>query len=513
FLGCYGHPVLRTPNIDSIAARGTAFDRFHVASPVCMPNRSSLMTGRMPSLHGVRSNGIPLSMDAVTFVELLRDAGYRTALIGKSHLQNFTPHAPVIKRPPPRPGFHEPSPPLRQAVRNDLHEPQYEQETPEYWMRDGASVRTPFYGFEHVTLVRAHGDEPGGDYDRWLDARDPNARKLLGPKNSLPHDYVCPQAFRTAIPEELYATAFLGERACAWLDEADPNAPFFLMVSFPDPHHPFDAPEPWSRLHHPDEVDLPMHRTKDLERRPWWHKASLEGKPQLTRPDMVAHRAKGSRVPEQTDEQLRHLIANYYGMISLIDHNVGRIFNALADYGLAEDTIVIYTTDHGDWLGDHGLILKGPMMYEGLLRVGMIFKGPGVPAGKVVADPVATTDLAATFCDYCGVDAGRDLHGRSLRRVMAGEETRDYAYNEWKLHPSRTGLALDLRCVRTRDAKLTLERSSGAGELYRLADDPHEMDNLFGNPDYATLQKELTDMIRARPDDVASVLPEPIGMA
>ena len=90
FLGCYGHPVLRTPNIDSIARRGTAFDRFYVASPVCQPNRASLMTGRMPSVHDVRSNGIPLSMEAVTFVDLLRDAGYRTALVGKSHLQNFT---------------------------------------------------------------------------------------------------------------------------------------------------------------------------------------------------------------------------------------------------------------------------------------------------------------------------------------------------------------------------------------------------------------------------------------
>src|SRR5688500_2462800 len=109
FLGCYGHPVLRTPHIDSIAARGTAFDRFYVASPVCMPNRSSLMTMRMPSVHGVRSNGIPLSMNAVTFVDLLRDAGYRTALIGKSHLQNFTSWAPIIKRPPPRAGYHEPS--------------------------------------------------------------------------------------------------------------------------------------------------------------------------------------------------------------------------------------------------------------------------------------------------------------------------------------------------------------------------------------------------------------------
>ena len=94
YLGCYGHPVVKTPNIDSIAARGVAFDEFYVASPVCMPNRATLMTGRMPSVHGVRSNGIPLSRDAVTFVDLLRAAGYDTALIGKSHLQNFTGRPP-----------------------------------------------------------------------------------------------------------------------------------------------------------------------------------------------------------------------------------------------------------------------------------------------------------------------------------------------------------------------------------------------------------------------------------
>ena len=147
-----------------------------------MPNRASLMTGRMPSVHGVRSNGIPLSMNSVTFVDLLRDAGYRTALIGKSHLQNFTSWPPIVKRPPPREGYREPSGDLTQALRNDLGGPSYEQETPEYWNAKDAQVQTPFYGFDHVTLVRAHGDEPGGDYDRWLAERDPKAKALLGPE-------------------------------------------------------------------------------------------------------------------------------------------------------------------------------------------------------------------------------------------------------------------------------------------------------------------------------------------
>ena len=95
YLGCYGHPVLKTPHIDSIAARGVSFDRFYVATPVCMPNRSTLMTGRMPSVHGVRHNGIPLSLRATTFVELMRQAGYRTAMVGKSHLQNMWDKPPL----------------------------------------------------------------------------------------------------------------------------------------------------------------------------------------------------------------------------------------------------------------------------------------------------------------------------------------------------------------------------------------------------------------------------------
>ena len=104
YLGCYGHPVLKTPNIDSIAARGTRFERFYVATPVCMPNRATLMTGRMPSVHGVRSNGTPLPLQSNTFVDALRAAGYATALVGKSHLQNFSDFPAILKRPPARAG-------------------------------------------------------------------------------------------------------------------------------------------------------------------------------------------------------------------------------------------------------------------------------------------------------------------------------------------------------------------------------------------------------------------------
>jgi arylsulfatase A-like enzyme len=266
-------------------------------------------------------------------------------------------------------------------------------------------------------------------------------------------------------------------------------------------------------MHDPDDVDLPAHRTLDYERRPWWHKASMEGKP-IIQEDLRRIREEYSRIPQQTDRQLRELIANYYGMISLIDHNVGRTLIALQELGLAEDTLVLYTTDHGDWLGDHGLILKGPMMYEGLLRIGLIARGPGVPKGKVVADPVSTLDVPATMLDYAGVAPVADWHSRSLRGLIERDrESRDFAFHEWDLSASRCGVELKLRTVRTRTHKLTVEQSTGAGELYDLVNDPAEMDNRFDDPGYAKVRNELEAMIAARPDDARRERQPAVGMA
>ena len=266
-------------------------------------------------------------------------------------------------------------------------------------------------------------------------------------------------------------------------------------------------------MHHPDEVDLLPHREKDLDRRPWWHRASLEGVPQIAEA-FSNIRQRYSRVPDQTDEQLREIIANYYGMISLIDHNVGRITKALHQNGLDENTVVIFTTDHGDWLGDHGLLLKGPMMYEGLIRVGCLVQGPGIPAGKVVDDPVSTLDIPATILDFCDVSAAMEMHSRTLRPLIVGEgKGRDFALNEWAVNASRCGVALDLRMARTRTHKMTVEMESGAGELYNLVDDPHEMDNLFDDNGARRVRGELLDMIRSRPADEMEPRPTPVGMA
>ena len=490
FLGCYGHPILRTPHIDSIAAQGTAFDRFYVASPVCMPNRASLMTGRMPSVHGVRCNGIPLSVNSVTFVESLRDAGYRTALIGKSHLQNFTGWPPVAKRAPARPGYREPSAELREAVRMGLDQPVYEQETPEFWAHEHASVTTPFYGFDHVTLVRAHGDDAGGDYDRWLYERDPQAKRLLGPKNSLPHDYICPQAYRTAIPEELCATSFLGERAAAFLEAAE--EPFFLMVSFPDPHHPFDPPGKYWDMYAPSDFAVPEAYLRNDWRPPHHVRAILEerdaGKANLAGMSTIA-------VSSREAQEARALTC---GMIACIDDAIGRVLGALDRSGKRQDTVLIFTSDHGDHLGDHRLLLKGAEQYQSITRVPFIWSDPQVrtPARRTNA-LASTIDIPATVLDHARIEPFSGMQGRSVIPALAGGKGRDCVFIQYDHQVSNAASGVPPRVHTLIDGRYRLSLFDGTqwGELYDLVDDPGEFENLWSEPAHAATRARLVEQL------------------
>ncbi len=492
---CFGFEGrhVKTPHLDEMARCGTRFSACITPNVICQPARASILTGLLPLTHGVWDNGVDLQEEigGAGFAGQFSKAGYQTGFIGKAHFSTFHTFKPT-GRPECRSSTHEYS--------EDWH--------------------GPYMGFEYVELVvgghNIHLPQPppsGQHYERWFyaDGRGDDRLKLY--QTHLPPDVGAAQTWHSALPPAWHNSTWVGDRTMAFL-ERHQNEPFCLWASFPDPHHPFDAPEPWSRLHHPDEIDLPPHRARDLERRPWWHRAALESVPQLAQENLRRFRERYSRTPMQTDEQLRHLIANYYGMIALIDHHVGRILIKLDELGLSEKTLVVFTVDHGDWLGDHGLILKGPMHYEGLLRVGCICKGPNIPRGKVVDDPVATIDLPTTFYDYCGVPAAGPVHGRSLRPLIAHETaSRDFAYNEWNLHPSRCGVGLRLRTVRTKTHKLTLELDSGAGEMYDLVNDPYELDNIYDVASDKGERKELEDMLRSRPDDVREPLPEPVGMA
>ena len=224
-------------------------------------------------------------------------------------------------------------------------------------------------------------------------------------------------------------------------------------------------------------------------------------------------RAKHSRTPVLSDEQLREVIANYYGMISLADHNIGRILIELHRLGLEENTLVVIASDHGDWLGDHGLLLKGPIPYDGLLRVVCMMRGPELPKGAVCDQPVSSLDFPATFLEMAGVARPESWHSRSLLGVARGEETRDFAYSEWDLSDSRCGVPLELRTVRTARDKLTIEAISGAAEMYDLLADPQETTNIADDPAHAERRRELMAMIAARPDDARRERLPSVGMA
>ncbi|MEX2381968.1 MAG: sulfatase-like hydrolase/transferase [Opitutales bacterium] len=494
---CFGFEgrAVKTPHLDQLAAEGVVFSACITPNPICQPARASILTGLLPRTHGVSDNGIDLDpeLGARGFAGSLSAGGYNTALIGKAHFA--TSHTFEATG----------TPECRESM------PDYDE-----------SWNGPYMGFDYVELVvEGHNchlplSPPNGQhYERWFfaDGRG-DEKNALYEANVGPDTKGAPQTWHSGLPVVWHNSTWVGDRTIAYLNErVDDEEPFCVWASFPDPHHPFDCPVPWSLLHRPEDVDLPQHRTLDLDRRPWWHRAALEGKPQI-REDLAEFREKFSRTPEVSDEQLREVIANYYGMVSLIDHNVGRILAELNRLGLDENTIVIYSADHGDWLGDHGLLLKGPMPYDGLLRVGCIIKGPNVPVGKRVEEPVSALDLAATMLDFANVEPLMPMHSESLKPLIESDTAvREFAFCEWDLRPSRTGHDLQLRTVRTKAHKLTVELISGVGELYDLVNDPDEMNNVFEDPAYQEVRSRLEAMIAARPDDALPELLPQVGMA
>ncbi len=477
---CYGFRgrKIQTPHLDMLAKEGTSLENVITPCPVCQPSRASILTGLLPRTHGVHDNGIDLDPETAEkgFAGMLSQAGYDTAIIGKAHFSTY----------------------FTFEYTGTVESVSGSRDVEPGW-------RGPYMGFDHAELVHiGHNwwlpeQPPGGlAYEEWYygDGRGEYKNKLLWESNRDHKD--APQTWSSRIPVAYHNSTWIADRAIAYI-KAHKEHPFCLWVSFPDPHHPFDAPEPWASLHRPEDVDLPPHRTCDFAKRPWWYKASMESDIPDEHQEM---RAKYSRFPSYTDEQLREIIANYYGQISLIDHSVGRIITELESQGLADNTYIVYTSDHGEWLGDHGLMLKGPILLEGVLNVGAIVKGPDVPAGKVSHEPLSTVDLGATFLDWAGVAGMEDSHSRSMRGVISGDETRESAMCEWELLPGRVGVGMSQRTVRTKDAKLTVELQSGAGEMFDLANDPYELNNLFDNAEYADMQKKLMEMLMARPDDI-----------
>jgi arylsulfatase len=452
-LGCYGNPDLNTPHIDALAACGTRFTRAFVSNPLCMPTRATLFTGMYPKAHGVRENGIALSQDLPLLPELLRQNGYRTASIGKLHLVPYS-----IKR-------------TRPASPDEIYE------TPEYWAEHN-DMPVPYYGFESVYLTAGHGPYTFGHYRHEIGAE---AHRLLDIGHALRPPTGVRESWKSAIPAELHYNTVIADKTIAWLEARAKDSPFFLWCSFPDPHHPYMPPAPYCDQYDPASVTFnPARRVGELDDLPAYFRASHEGR--LTTGGLEG----GAQI---SDHDYREIFAHTYGMISMIDDQVGRIMAALDRLGLRDETIVVFMSDHADLLGDHWLINKGPFLYESLMRVPMIWCVPGAVQGAVEHRFVSAVDFSPTLLDAAGIPLPEGVQGQSylpgLMRTGAAGRHRLYIEYDCSYLPDR------LRHLRTDDWAITFYASGRHGLLFNLKDDPRELVNRWGDPHVQGVKHDL----------------------
>ena len=487
-LGCYGARILRTPNIDRLAASGILFDKAYVSSPVCMPNRASLITGRMPSLHGVRHNGLNLPLDTVTVGDVLRTEGWVTALVGKAHFQCIARNESAIRARRGRSSNR-----LVPEARHPDHR-RYDQEASETWRTDPRhDLQYPYYGFNSVELTVEHGDQVEGHYSRWLAERHPDPDALRGPGNALPGESrAAPQAWRTAVPEELYSTRYIQERTIMRLKEYARNrdTPFFLWASFSDPHHPFTPPGRYWNLYHPDAVELPdsfVHAGK-----PDWSVKLMR-----IRRDGLAQ-LSGTAAVAVDEAELRAAIALTYGMIAMVDDAVGSILAALRGFGLEEDTIVIFVSDHGDLMGEFGLLFKGPYHYQALIRTPLIWADGRSLGARRHPGYVSTIDIAASMLQSAGVVPFNGMQGRPF--VDDGGEpvaARDCALIEDEVQTLLPGFMVRgrVRTLLANDWRVSVYDGVDQGELCNLEDDPNETENRWNDPSSQGMQRDMLERL------------------
>lgn len=464
-LGCYGNTKIHTPNIDRLALTGSAFDNHYVQNPVCSPSRCSILTGRYPKNHGTRDNGIPLRDAEITFPEVLRKNGYLTAAIGKMHFT--TVFSPKINEeddwPEDKYGF-------------DIVHTTCDNKTGEYldWLQ---SVSQKDY-----EIVKAQGERKMKE-----DGASAADKDLSGP----------PQVYLSELNPAYHQSSWIADQTIRVIENAKEDQPFFVLCSFVDPHHPFDPPVPYSHMYDPDLLEPPIVKEGELSDKP---------------PHFYRHQTGHGFSNEKYDyrklsaHEWGEVKAAYYGMISLIDDNIGRVLKALKEKGLEEDTLILFTNDHGELLGDHGLLFKGPFMYDCLIKAPMILRWPGrIPSGARFKQITEHVDIMPTILDYAGIQVPYGVQGMSMAPILRGDRGagRSYALTEFNCFD----WGLNLKTLTGNDYKLTYYAGERFGELYDRNKDPEEFINLWENPEYAPIRCELTKQLLDRIIETEDTLP------
>ncbi|MEQ7004860.1 sulfatase-like hydrolase/transferase [Actinopolymorpha sp. B17G11] len=452
-LRAYGNDQIDTPNLDRLAAAGVLFENCYVQNPVCGPSRASLMTGRYVHAHGLWANGVAPPEHERMFTNDLADAGYDCGLVGKFHLA---------------------------ACAGGRTEPRRD---------DGFRV-----------FRWAHDPYPGSSenaYHRWLRAFRPDLYDAAVDPGS-------PVTFDT-MPTEAHYSHWIGDETISFLrSDRLRDRPFCFVANFFDPHHGFGAPKEYTDRYDPQALSRPVTTPDELAGKP----------PIFTEASAKSYGGHAKGYVEYTEDELQETKAAYYAMVSLVDAEVGRILATLDEEGLAENTLVIFTSDHGEMLGDHQLMLKGPMMYDCAVRVPLLMRWTGVlPAGVRRSELVQWIDLGATVLDAAGLPPLPRGQGASLLDLARGEEDawqRDWALSEYRDSGHPYDPAVHTTMLRHDRWKLVVHHGEPAtarartGELYDLVADPHELTNLWDDPERApvrlALQEKLLDVLVATED-------------
>lgn len=476
-IGANGGRVARTPNIDALAADGISYDRAQPQNVVCMPSRSTMITGQNVGTHGVWMNGVPLPVDSPSVARVLSESGYRTALIGKAHFEPLLD--PFLRFPENMLGFHDSVAGHRGFEHMEL-------------ATHGAA------GFTHYsTWIRTHHPEALGWYFQVLDG-DLEVNGEPGGES------MAPQVKRNPIPRDWYHTDWVADRTIAWLDSLDADDDWFCWMSFPDPHHPWDPPE--SELGRIDwrDVDLPAGYLPNAAER----EAVIDAKPRHWRlwydGELVSnYEAPAKWVPATlTPEQIREVNALTHIENELIDEAIGRVLSAIDARGWGDDVDIVFTTDHGEFQGDFGFLFKGPYHVDSLMRLPLIWRparsaGGGLDARARVSRPVGLLDVAPTFCAIAGVPVPEWMEGRPLPLDDADADARGFerVLTEWDSRQP-DGTEIHLRTI-VRDGFVCTTYRPGTvhdgteGELYDLTADPLQHVNLWDDPSRRKVRDEL----------------------
>ncbi len=470
YLSCYGHPHLHTPNIDRLAEKGVRFDRAYVQSPVCGPSRASCYTGRTVFSHGATWNGVPLPIGELTLGDYLRPLGVRTAVVGKTHMR------------PDDEGM------ARLGLTRDtdigalIAEPGFDPYERDDGLHPNGRLRIKGGKLRYNDWLRERGYDGENPWNDWANAAEgPDGEVLSGWNlrySNLP----------ARVAEEHSETAYMTMRAQEFIEETG-DTPWLCHLSYIKPHWPYIAPAPYHDLYGP-ETYLPVHRD-EAERRD---------------PNPVFEAFMGMKVSQTFSTQgvRETVMPAYMGLTKQIDDHLGRLFEWLEESGKDKETMIVFTSDHGDYLGDHWLGEK-ELFHECSVRVPLIIYDPRPEADAtrgVASDAfVELIDLVPTFLEATGAPPVRHrLEGRSRMPLLRGEDPvdwRDAVFSEidYAFYTARDALKLgasDARGYMIRDARWKYIHFPGfPPQLFDLETGPDEFTDLGHSDAHAVVRQEM----------------------